>query len=64
MYTFINLKHPLRSAIIFYLILFALIMVFRPKLLKNEKNKYLSPLVVLVISIVSYYVFALLNTLV
>lgn len=63
-YTFIDLKHPLRSAIILYLITLSFIIVFRPKLIKNKQNRYVLPLTILLVSIVSYYVFALLYELV
>ncbi len=62
MWTIINLKNPLTSAIILYLIILTIIVTMKPKLIKNKKYKYLLPIVIILISIISYYVFAILNT--
>ena len=65
MFTFISLEHPIRSAIILYLIILAAIVIFRPKLIKNGnsvKNKYILPIVIIIISVVSYYIFAILGS--
>jgi hypothetical protein len=64
MYTLINLNHPLRSSIILYLIILAIIVVYRPELIKNKKSKFMAPVVILLVSILSYYIFAMLSTLV
>lgn len=64
MYTLINLNHPLRSSIILYLIILAIIVVYRPELIKNKKHKFMAPVVILLVSILSYYIFAMLNNLV
>jgi len=66
MFTIISLEHPIRSSIILYLIILALIMIFRPNLItgKNKKHKYILPIVIIAVSMISYYIFALLNSLV
>ncbi len=61
MWTLINLDHPLRSSIILYLIIISLLAVLRPKLIKNDKHKYILPIVVIIVSMISYYIFAILN---
>lgn len=62
MFTLINLDHPLRSSIILYLIILSILAILRPKLIKNDKHRYILPIVVVIISTVSYYIFATLNT--
>ena len=62
MLTLININHPLRSSIILYLIILSILAVLRPKLIKNDKHKYILPIVVVIISTISYYIFATLNT--
>ena len=61
MYTLINIQYPLRSAITFYIILFLIIKIMRPNLLDN-KNKYKSLIIVVIVSVISYYIFTMLNS--
>jgi glucose uptake protein GlcU len=61
MFLLINLHNPLRSSIIFYIIILLFLTIFRPKLIKNKDNKYILPIIVLLISTISYYIFAVLN---
>ncbi len=63
MWTLINLNYPLTSAIILYLIILAIVIMIKPKLIKNKKHKYLLPIVIILISIISYYIFAILCSL-
>lgn len=63
MITLIDLNHPLRSAITLYIIILAILVVLRPKLIKNDRHKYILPIIVIIISTISYYIFAMLNTL-
>ncbi len=60
MWSLINLNNPLTSAIILYLIILAIIVVMKPKLIKNKKHKYIFPIVIIIVSIISYYIFAML----
>lgn len=61
MWTLIDLNHPLRSSIVLYLIILSILIVLRPKLVKNEKKRYILPIIIIIISTVSYYIFAILN---
>jgi len=61
MWTLIDLNHPLRSSIVLYLIILSILMVLRPKLVKNEKKRYILPIIIIIISTISYYIFAILN---
>ena len=61
MWTLIDLNHPLRSSIVLYLIILSILIVLRPKLVKNEKKRYILPIIIIIISTISYYIFAILN---
>lgn len=63
MWTLIDLNHPLRSSIALYVIILSVLVVLRPKLIKNDRHRYILPIVVIIISTISYYIFAMLNTL-
>ena len=58
MFTLINLDYPLQSAIVLYIIIILIVFIFRPKLIKENKNKYILPIIIIVISIFSYFLFA------
>jgi hypothetical protein len=62
MLTLFNLKSPLRNAIILYIILAITIFTFKPKLIQNNDNKYLISIIIIIISVISYYIFAILNS--
>lgn len=61
MYTLINPRNPLQNAIIFYIIIIALILMFKPDLTEDHNNKYRLPLIIIMVSIMTYYIFALLS---
>lgn len=61
MWTLIDLNHPLRSSIVLYLIILSILIVLRPKLVKNEKKRYILPIIIIIISTISYYIFAILH---
>lgn len=60
MYTLINPQNPLQNAIIFYIIIIALILMFKPDLMEDN-NKYRLPLIIIIVSIMTYYIFALIS---
>lgn len=68
MFTLINVEYPMRSAITLYLIILILIYFFRPNLWKqfnndeSNQNKYVLPIIIMIISIISYYIFLTLNS--
>jgi hypothetical protein len=62
MFTLINLNNPLRSAIILYIIILSILFALRPTLIKNEKHKYILPIIIIMVSTISYYIFAILHT--
>ncbi len=53
--------YPLRNSIIIYFILIAIVILSKPKLLKDSKMKCLFPIVVILVATVSYYLFAMLG---
>lgn len=63
MYTIINIESPIQSAIVLYILLLAIIFMMKPKIVdvKNRRNKIYLPIIILIVSVISYYIFALLN---
>lgn len=63
MITLININNPIRSAIILYIIILTIIIIMKPKLIDMDykENKYKFPLIVLIISIISYYIFTIIG---
>lgn len=61
MFTLINFNYPLRSAIIFYVIMISIIIALRPRLLDTRKNRISLILTIIIVSIISYYIFAMIS---
>ena len=64
MYSFIDFDSPIRSAIVLYFFLLVVLFFFRPRLLEynDEKGKCALPIVILIVSIISYYIFAVISS--
>lgn len=59
----LSLKHPIRSAVLVYLLLICLLIVLKPKIVTTKKRKCYLPVAVVMLSVIVFYVFVLLNRL-
>ena len=58
----LDLSSPVKSAILLYAVLIILVLAYKPKLLKdNRRSQCLLSIVVVVLSIISYYSLATLR---
>ena len=57
----LSLSNPIQSAIIVYLILICLLIVMKPKIVTTKKRKCYLPVAVVMLSVIVFYVFVLLN---
>ncbi len=57
----ISLKNPIRSAIVVYLILICALIALKPKIVTTKKRKCYFPVAVVMLSVIVFYVFVLLN---
>ncbi len=65
MFQLFDLNNPIKNSIIFFIISISIILYCKPILLnrkyKNNYNKCYLPIVIIIISVITYYIFSILK---
>ena len=65
MFQLFDLNNPIKNSIIFFIISISIILYCKPVLLsrnyKNNYNKCYLPIVIIIISVITYYIFSILK---
>ena len=65
MFLLFDLNNPIKNSIIFFIISISIILYCKPILLnrkyKNNYNKCYLPIVIIIISVITYYIFSILK---
>jgi hypothetical protein len=65
MFQLFDLNNPIKNSIIFFIISISIILYCKPVLLsrnyKNNYNKFYLPIVIIIISVITYYIFSILK---